>query len=125
MVMQLLSTYIHALDGRLRIKVIGLKGAPERAMEIEGGLRAIDGVEHVKANPTTGNILIRYRPDRIGQDEVIGALHRLGCLRGHGNAQTLTGRYSAIGERFSGMLAETLVRSTVELALQRLVRALI
>jgi copper chaperone CopZ len=126
MAVQLASTYIHALDGRLRIKVTGVKGAPRRALEIEDELQAIDGVDHVKANPTTGNILIVYRPDKIGQHEVVSALHGLGCLQEHDRAQMLAGSYSGgIAEGFSGMLAETLVRSTMELALQRLVSALI
>jgi hypothetical protein len=122
---QLASTYMHALEGRLRIKVSGVKGAPLRALAIEGELRAIDGVTRVQANPITGNILILYCPDRIGQDEVIAALHRLGCLQEPDRPQTMRGSYSDMLQGFSSMLAETLVRSTMELALQRLVSALI
>jgi Heavy metal associated domain 2 len=122
---QLVPTYLHALNGRLRIKVTEVKGAPQRALEIEERLRAIDGVGHIKANPITGNILILYRPDRIGQHEVLSALRRLGCLQEHDRAQAFTESYSDTVQGFSGMLAETLLRSTMELALQRLVSALI
>jgi copper chaperone CopZ len=125
MAVQLASTYMHALDGRLRIKVSGVKGAPVRALTLEGELRAVDGVKHVEANPMTGNVLILYSSDRIGQHEVIGALQRLGCLQEHDRVQTVQESGSGTMQRFSGMLAETLVRSTVELALQRLVSALL
>ena len=123
--MQLVSTYIHALNGRLRIKAIGVKGAPRRALEIEGGLQAVDGIDHVKANPITGNLLILYRPDRIGQHEILSALRHLGCLQERDRAQALTESYGGIVQGLSGVLAETLMRSTMELAMQRLVRALI
>jgi hypothetical protein len=125
MAVQPASTYIHALDGRLRIKVTEVKGSPGKALEIEGGLRTIDGVNLVKANPITGNILILYCADKIGQHEILSALHRLGCLREHGRAQTITSNDGGKLDGFSAMLTETLVRSTMELALQRLVSALI
>ena len=125
MALQPMSTYIHALDGRLRIKVPQIKGAPQRALEIERGFRAIDGIDHVEANPLTGNILFRYRPDRIGQDEILSALRRLGYLQPHHRTRTITRHHAGKSNGFSAMLTETLVRSTVELALQRLVSALI
>jgi hypothetical protein len=125
MAVQPASTYIHTLEGRLRIKVIEVKGAPRRALEIEEGLRAIDGVDHVKANHITGNILILYRPDKIGQHELLTALRRLGCLQEHDRARIITSNGGDKHDGFSAMLTETLVRSTMELAVQRLVSALI
>jgi hypothetical protein len=122
---QLTSTYVHALKGRLRIKVSGVKGAPAKALEIEGQLQAIAGVNHVKANPTTGNILILYHPDRIGQQEIIGVLQRLGCLHGYSIPSLMVATHDHMLRRFADTLVETLVRSTVELALQRVVSALI
>jgi hypothetical protein len=122
---QLATTYIHALNGRLRIKVTGVKGSPAKALEIEGGLQAIAGVNHVKANPTTGNVLILYYPERIGQQEVIGALQRLGCLHAYSTSPVMVANRSPVLRGVADRLVETLVRSTVELALQRLVTALI
>ena len=123
--MNVVSPYIHALNGRLRIKVAELKGLPMKALEVEGRLRRIDGINHVGANPTTGNVLVLYDPAKIGQYEVIGALQRLGCLRGNGSIRTAVRSqpwaYEGIGEA----MAETLVRTTMELAVQRLVSALI
>jgi copper chaperone CopZ len=120
-----ISPYFHALNGRLRIKVAELKGLPTKALEVEGQLRKIEGINHVRANPTTGNVLVLYDPAKIAQYEVLGALQHLGYLQENGAIQTpARGRprgYEGLGEA----MAETLVRTTMELAVQRLVSALI
>ena len=123
--MNVISPYIHALNGRLRIKVAGLKSLPGKALEVEGQLRMIDGITHVKVNPTTGNVLVLYDHARIGQYEILGALQRLGYLRENGAVQTAARShplaFDAVGQTF----ARTLVHTTLELAVQRLVSALI
>jgi copper chaperone CopZ len=119
------SPYVHALNGRLRIKVAEVKGLPVKALEVEGQLRKIDGIDQVKANPTTGNVLILYNPTKIGQYEVLGALQCLGCLRQNGSVWLVARSHNRALEGLSAALTETLVRTTMELALQRLVSALI
>jgi hypothetical protein len=122
---QVISPYIHALNGRLRIKVPEVKGLPMKAVELEGALRDIDGITFVRANPTTGNVLVLYDPAGIGQYELLAALQRLGYLRhdavprtpGSGQPRTFEG----IGETF----ARTFMHTTMELVVQRLVSALI
>ncbi|MGA7578457.1 MAG: hypothetical protein ACLQUW_05870 [Desulfobaccales bacterium] len=47
------STYVHALEGRLRIKLPEIKRAALKALEVERHLRELAGVESVSANPTT------------------------------------------------------------------------
>jgi hypothetical protein len=125
MAVQAACTYIHALNGRLRIKVPAVKGSPVKALEIEGKLQAIEGINCVKGNPMTGNVLILYQPDKIGHQEVMGALERLGYLREIGKVQIMIEAPNRMLERISETLAETLVRSTIELAVQRLVSSLI
>jgi hypothetical protein len=119
------SSYIHALNGRLRIKVPEVKGAPPRVLDIEGRLRRIDGIDQVAANPTTGNVLILYNAGRITQQRILNALYSWGYLREQSNAQMSTSGVGATRPSLRETLAETLVRSTLELALQGLVRALI
>jgi copper chaperone CopZ len=120
-----ISPYIHALNGRLRIKVAELKGLPMKALEVEGQLRKIDGITQVRANPTTGNVLVLYDPARIGQYEILGTLQRLGYLRENGNIQTAVRNHHRAFDGLGEAMAETLVRTTMELAVQRLVSALI
>src|ERR671925_565862 len=89
-----ISPYFHALNGRLRIKVAELKGLPTKALEVEGQLRKIEGINHVRANPTTGNVLVLYDPAKIAQYEVLGALQRLGYLRHDAVVRTPDGGHS-------------------------------
>ena len=48
------SLYVHALEGRVRIKIPQVKGADRKAQEVEHRLRQTAGVEYVSANSTTG-----------------------------------------------------------------------
>jgi hypothetical protein len=119
------SPYFHALNGRLRIKISKVKSSAQKAMEVEQLLREVEGIWHVRANPTTGNVLIRYNPDQIEQSAVLHALERLDYLRQDEVVQTPDRRDNwALGEVGEAM-AETLIRTTMELAVQRLVSALI
>ena len=123
--MQVISPYIHALNGRLRIKVLEVKGLPMKAMELEGALRNIDGITFVRANATTGNVLLLYDSARIGQDEVLGALQRLGYLRHDAVVRTPDRGHPRILEGIGETFARTFMHTTMELAVQRLVSALI
>jgi heavy-metal-associated domain-containing protein len=129
MIMKVTPSYIHALDGRLRIKAPTVKGSPARGLEVESRLRQVDGIDHVTANPTTGNILILYTSCRIAQHEVLDILHTLGCLQEQPAAKTGASdsveTRPSFSETLGEALTESLVRSTVELALQRLISALI
>jgi len=78
--MQAESTYVHALEGRLRIKVAGVKGSPSGASRVEVGLRSVGGVREVLANPMTGNVLVLYDPAITCQGDIVAALRALGCL---------------------------------------------
>jgi hypothetical protein len=124
-IMKVMPSYIHALDGRLRIKAPHVKGAPARALEVESRLRQVDGIDHVTANPTTGNVLILYNSCRIAQHEVLDILRTLGCLQEQAAAKTRASESVGTRPSFSETLAESLMRSTMELALQGLIRALI
>jgi hypothetical protein len=116
--------YIHALDGRLRIKLVEVKGSPTRALEIESRLREYPGIHQVSANPVTGNVLILYDPIRLAQHEVLDTLRSLGLLKEHGHAERVNDDGSGTPQ-LGKLLANTLARTTMELAVQGLIRALI
>ena len=108
------SPYFHVLDGRLRIKLPQVKGAPQRALAVEQLLRGLDGVTDVTANPITGNVLVLFTAAVIGQHDITTALQKTGYLSDdHATAQ---GRTS---------LTSMIVQSVIELALERLVLRLI
>lgn len=112
-------TYVHVLAGRVRIKLREVKGSPASALEIERQIQAADGVSHAKANPLTGSVLVLYDPLRTGQQEIVGLLLELGCRPDVGRDGTA--RNGHVGER----VARAFVQSTVEMALQSIIRSLI
>ena len=119
------SSYVHALEGRLRIKIPEVKGAPLKACEVERHLIQSPGVDEVSANPTTGSVLILYNSRLIGQEELLFALQEIGCLQG---CQPQAAGADDTAAKPEGALAKvtTAVASTLmEVALTRLVIALI
>jgi copper chaperone CopZ len=108
------SLYVHALEGRLRIKIPAVKGAAGQAKEVERHLGQFAGVEHVSANPITGNALILYNPHVVGQDDILASLREPGYLSQPGPRPGVVEKVTA-----------TVAASLVEAALARLVSALI
>jgi len=117
------SPYLHAVDGRIRVKIAGVKGSPERALEIEKQLRWYDGIDHVMANPTTGSVLILYNSECIQQRRIMTALRRLGWLTEPAKAHS--SMTAPIRQDVGHRLAESLVTTALEFAVKGLVAALI
>jgi copper chaperone CopZ len=111
--------YVHALDGRLRIRVVGLERSATTARLIEERLRSVDGVTSVHANPRTGNVLVLYDAQVTGRNEITAVLHALGVLPAPDVAVTPSppGLVSRI--------AENVARFAVEAALQSAISALL
>jgi hypothetical protein len=55
------------LAGRERWYVNLLEDNPRLAAAVELVLRSEDGIVHARANPLTGRVLVRYRPDAISE----------------------------------------------------------
>jgi ATP-binding cassette subfamily B protein len=105
--------YVHAIEGRLRIKVPEVKRSPEVARRVEGQFRAIDGVLEVGANPVTGNVLFHYDPDRIEPYAIMGALVTLGYMKETALDHPAAGAGELperLADRAGATLAQTLAR---------------
>ena len=111
--------YMHAIDGRIRIKVPALKGSEAQAARLRSALEVLAGIRYVKANPTTGNVLILFDSQTLGQEQLIEKLVEMNCF-GQQNAAP-----SRLPRQFSGRIAETLIQSALQLALERLILALV
>ena len=53
--------------GRERWYVDGVEDNPRLAAAVELVLRTEDGIDEVRANPLTGRVLVRYRPDSVSE----------------------------------------------------------
>ncbi len=51
---------VHALPGRVRLKVAKVKGNPELAQKAREKLAAVPGIRQVEANPLTGSVLVLF-----------------------------------------------------------------
>ncbi len=79
--MKIATEYVHALEGRIRIKVPEIKGSPAKAGELERQVQWQSGIHSIKANPTTGSVLIYYDSQKTEQEEIIKTMHGLGYLQ--------------------------------------------
>jgi hypothetical protein len=110
--------YVHMIEGRLRIKVPEVKGAPDRACAIESQIRMIDGVDEVVANPVTGSVLIYYDARRTLMADITETLQTWGYLR---HAAPAAHAPAGPGRGWGDMM----LRATTEFALQQLLGALV
>lgn len=62
---------VHAIPGRVRLKVAGIKDNPGLAAALEERLLGAEGIHRVEVNPVTGSILLHYdarERDEVGQN---------------------------------------------------------
>jgi len=117
-----MNTYVHVLNGRLRIKVPEVKRAPKKASEVVLELQELQGVTYVRANPTTGNVLVLFEPDIIDAQQIIQALHELGYLS---NLRASSLQNSSAQGAHQPKLSERILQSVFETAIQQVIMALI
>jgi hypothetical protein len=108
------ASYLHTLDGRIRIKVPEVRRSPAKALQVEETLESLNGVTHVRANPTTGNVLVLFNSQSLTHECIIAALRGLNCLKPERLA-------AGVGHRIS----DVILRSVAELAFERMIVALL
>ena len=108
-------TCLHAVPGRLRIRIPNLKASTRLAAALESELERVEGIRSVEANPVTGNVLIVYDPTSPAGAQ----LH--GIVGGHGRFPGRLEPRHLVRER----LVDAVVRSTVEVAVTSLFRTFV
>ncbi|MGO9394377.1 MAG: HMA2 domain-containing protein [Desulfobaccales bacterium] len=119
------SAYVHALAGRLRIKIPRIKGAADQAQELEQHLQQFAGIESVSANPTTGNVLVLYNPHCIDQWRIILSLRESGYLSHAGPLASGTASPQSAPQGTVEKVTSVVAATLMEVALSRLVGGLI
>lgn len=71
-----MTSYIHHISGRLRIRYPQLKNNPARAKVVEAALRRIDGVLSVETSTVTGSLLICYDATAARRTALLDTLYR-------------------------------------------------
>jgi CheY-like chemotaxis protein len=103
--------YYHCLNGRLRIRVPGLKGCPEMAMEIERKMDSLSGIIKIHTSLVTGSILIYFDPAITNVDFIIGYLNSAGRFR---DVLPHTTVRKEKGESVGVMVGKTVIQSVIE-----------
>jgi hypothetical protein len=67
-------TVMHALPGRVRLKLNRVKGNPGLARRAQEKLSRVPGIHRVEANPVTGSLLILYDLAMLASVEALGPL---------------------------------------------------
>lgn len=118
-------SYLHTIDGRLRIKSALLKGAPEKAREVKRRLKSREGVTEATVNPITGSVLVLYDPRCLSQRAILDTLQTLGCFETTRDIPVVSKTPQSERSEFGRDILRTVVLSTLEFTVQRLVYALI
>jgi copper chaperone CopZ len=113
------AAYLHVIEGRFRLKVPAIKGAPDEALLLESRLELVEGVERVTANPVTGSVLVHYDARETSAEDVTDALRGWGYLGTVAPADVASGGSGGFG------IGSVMLRATTEFALQQLLTALI
>jgi len=104
------------------MKLAGLKGEPDWALEIERQLRTHNAIEFVQANPITGSVIIHYDPEALTQGEVLELLRKLGW---HPTDDLAVPDSTTVLRTSGRRAAESIVKVAMETALKGLVSALV
>ncbi|HJY84224.1 MAG TPA: hypothetical protein VKK81_24450 [Candidatus Binatia bacterium] len=65
---------VHAIPGRIRLKVAQVRENPALASELQTRLATIHGIRQVEVNPRTGSVLVLYEAQNTASPDALGAL---------------------------------------------------
>jgi hypothetical protein len=65
---------VHAIPGRVRLKIVSLRDNPELARALRERLSGVRGIRRIEANPLTGSLLVRYDPEEMTSRESLFTL---------------------------------------------------
>lgn len=126
------STYLHVIDGRVRVKIQAVKGSPQAADLLGQRLRRHEGVLSVNANPVTGNVLVHFDPSVTSVEAILGRLRQMGYLSGHltplpvaDNGKSPTNGVSVLANPWTKTLIQVAAEAAVQSAVRHLITALL
>jgi len=70
---------LHACRGRVRARIAGLEGSQERAARLLTELGDVGGVLSVSPSIATGNIIVRFDPEVVGERTLIIVMNAVAC----------------------------------------------
>jgi copper chaperone CopZ len=112
-----MATYLHALDGRIRVRLPEIRGDRRTAARLRQTLRTRSGVTAAEVNPLTGSVLVEYDGDCLSADDIFdvldvepptGTVSEEGLLRNESSSRRTDVR-DAVAETLIQVVAERLL----------------
>jgi Heavy metal associated domain 2 len=116
---------IHHVPGRLRIKILQIKGRPEEATRFAARIESMRGVRAVAANAVTGSVVIHYDPRTTGHYAILAVLQADVSSRSVATPARKPQVQRTLLKPAAEKLGHRLARSIIETLLERSAMALI
>ena len=113
---------IHAIEGRVRVRVPAVRGSSAMADAVTAQLRTLDGVERVHANQTTGSVVVHYTCGATSSEAILAAL---GVAVPFAHSDGIGPARGAACSQEASPLATRVLHLAMDLAVQRLLMALV
>jgi copper chaperone CopZ len=117
-----MSSYLHVMDGRLRVKIPETKRCASKALHVEQVIGSLPGITRVTANPTTGNVLVLFDSAQLTHDEILSALKEADYLQEQAVAPSFQFAFTA---RMVDTVSHAVARSVAEALMERAILALL
>jgi copper chaperone CopZ len=115
-----MSSYLHVMDGRLRVKIPETKRCASKALHVEQVIGSLPGITRVTANPTTGNVLVLFDSAQLTHDDILSTLKKADYLREPAVASSFQ-----ITARVVDTVSHAVARSVAEALMERAILALL
>src|SRR5262245_6115326 len=119
-----MSSYLHVMDGRLRVKIPETKRCVSKALHVEQVIRALSGVIRVTANPITGNVLVLFESSQLTHDNILSALKKADYLREQVPTFPSSPSFQLTGHMVD-TVSHVVARSVAEALMERAILALL
>jgi|SRR6516225_8914913 len=114
---------IHAIDGRVRVRVPAVRGSSAMADAVTAQLIALDGVNRVHANQTTGSVVVHYSRGFTSPEAILAAVRM--AVPFSPDSDSLCPARGIACSREASPLTTRVLHLAMDLALQRLLMALV
>lgn len=120
-----MSTYIHHVPGRLRIKSPRLKRNAHAAEQTRDHIESLHGVHSTEVNTVTGSLLIKYDSSLVGGQTLLNTLRSLGHLMPHHTHDEIHYQGPGIGQKVSDTVVNKLLETVIERSATALIAAIL
>jgi hypothetical protein len=118
--------YLHITEGRLRVKVPRVKGDELRARRLEQTINDDSaGILLVKANPTTGNVLVNFDPEAISHAQILETIEKAGYFISASLPSQPRQYGAAAGDQVAKVVTNHLVQAAVQAVFEKVISGLI